>query len=133
MRSVFEIKTTGMTYEQFQQTLVGTTLFAHANAFPQMWAGIWSGADGYFGPSGGAAPGAPWASEVTPMTDFPTLNNNQHALPLLAALRRRRRRRSHATCLRSWRRMAFASSACDHMAFRRRRPCEASSRSRRRA
>lgn len=63
------------------------TMRAHARAFPNMWAGIWSGADGSYAARGGAAPGATWASEVTPMTDFPVFNNNLHAMPLLAALR----------------------------------------------
>ena len=51
-----------------------------------MWAGIWSGPDGLQGPSGDR-PGEAWYSQVTPMTDFPVMNNNQHAMPLLAALR----------------------------------------------
>lgn len=68
-------------------SLTRMTMRAHARAFPAMWAGIWSGADGSYGARGGSAPGATWASEVTPMTDFPVLNNNQHAMPLLAALR----------------------------------------------
>lgn len=63
------------------------TMRAHARAFPDMWAGIWSGADASYGARGGAAPGATWTSEVTPMTDFPVFNNNLHAMPLLAALR----------------------------------------------
>ncbi len=68
-------------------SLTRMTMRAHARAFPNMWAGIWSGADGSYGARGGAAAGATWASEVTPMTDFPVFNNNLHAMPLLAALR----------------------------------------------
>lgn len=68
-------------------SLTRMTMRAHAKAFPEMWAGIWSGADASYGPRGGGAPGATWASEVTPMTDFPVLNNNLHAMPLLGALR----------------------------------------------
>ncbi|MFO0572441.1 MAG: hypothetical protein U1A78_00440 [Polyangia bacterium] len=67
--------------------LTAMTLRAHARAFPDLWAGIWSAADGSWGTSGGDAPGASWSSEVTPMTDFPVMNNNAHAMPLLAALR----------------------------------------------
>ncbi|MEZ4443134.1 MAG: hypothetical protein R3B72_28830 [Polyangiaceae bacterium] len=58
------------------------TLRAHATTHPEVWTGIWSGPDGVSSRSGLA-----WASEVTPMTDFPVQNNNLHALPILAALR----------------------------------------------
>jgi hypothetical protein len=66
--------------------LARNTMAAHAEAFPEVWYGIWSGPDGLFGPSGDR-PGQTWFSQVTPMTDFPVLNNNQHAMPILAALR----------------------------------------------
>ncbi|MEZ4226091.1 MAG: hypothetical protein R3B13_34410 [Polyangiaceae bacterium] len=58
------------------------TLAAHAVAFPEVWYGVWSAPDGVESSDGTA-----WASPVTPMTDFPTQNNNAHAMPLLAALR----------------------------------------------
>jgi hypothetical protein len=58
------------------------TMTSHARAFPEVWYGIWSGPDGLSSNSGLA-----WASEVTPMKDFPVQNNNQHAMPILAALR----------------------------------------------
>jgi hypothetical protein len=58
------------------------TLSAHARAFPEVWYGIWSGPDGVSSKSGWA-----WASQVTPMKDFPVQNNNAHAMPLLAALK----------------------------------------------
>jgi hypothetical protein len=73
--------------ERAFSALTAMTLRAHARAFPDLWAGIWSAADGSWAASGGDAPGASWASEVTPMTDFPVMNNNAHAMPLLAALR----------------------------------------------
>lgn len=74
------------------------TLAAHAVAFPTLWYGIWSGPDALAGAQvddpatstdaeRAVGPGATWFSAATPMTDFPTQNNNQHALPLLAALR----------------------------------------------
>lgn len=66
--------------------LARNTMAAHAVAFPAVWAGIWSGPDGLQGPAGDR-PGEAWYSQVTPMTDFPVMNNNQHAMPLLAALR----------------------------------------------
>ncbi len=62
------------------------TMIAHARAWPDQWFGIWSGPDGLNGPSGDR-PGEPWFSAATPMTDFPVQNNNQHAMPLLAAIR----------------------------------------------
>lgn len=34
-----------------------------------------------------AGPGGTWFSQVTPLTDFPVQNNNQHAMPILAAIR----------------------------------------------
>ena len=58
------------------------SLAARARAFPAVWHGIWSGPDGV-----ASTTGQTWASPVTPMTDFPTMNNNTHAMPLLAAVR----------------------------------------------
>ena len=66
--------------------LTKNTLTAHALTFPALWYGIWSGPDG-LDPSTGVRPGEAWYSAATPMTDFPVLNNNQHAMPLLALLR----------------------------------------------
>lgn len=85
--------------ERAWRHLAKNTMFAHAGAFPAVWYGIWSGPDGLG--SVGAAPPAPggldlpaapgpgeaWYSLVTPMTDYPVMNNNQHAMPILAALR----------------------------------------------
>ena len=34
--------------------------------------------------NGGGIPGRAWASALTPMTDFPVMNANAHAMPLLA-------------------------------------------------
>lgn len=68
--------------ERAWRHLARNTMAAHALAFPDVWYGIWSGPDGASSKSGRT-----WASQVTPMRDFPTQNNNQHALPLLAALR----------------------------------------------
>lgn len=66
--------------------LVRNTMAAHAVSYPEIWYGIWSGPDGLNG-SAGDRPGQSWFSPVTPMVDFPTMNNNQHAMPMLAALR----------------------------------------------
>ncbi len=62
------------------------TMVGHARAYPEVWYGIWSGPDGLNGPEGDR-PGQSWLSPVTPMVDFPTQNNNQHALPLFAMLK----------------------------------------------
>jgi Glycosyl hydrolase 36 superfamily, catalytic domain/Glycosyltransferase family 36 len=64
------------------QHFARNTLAAHADAFPDEWDGIWSGPDGVESKTGEA-----WASAATPMTDFPVQNNNQHTMPILAALR----------------------------------------------
>jgi len=69
------------------KTFTQVTLHAHAKAFPEMWAGIWSAADGHFAQHGGKAPGAAWSSVVTPMLDWPVHNNNAHTMPLLALIR----------------------------------------------
>lgn len=66
--------------------LARNTMAAHAVAFPAVWYGIWSGPDG-LNSDGGSRPGESWASVVTPMVDFPVQNNNQHTMPILAALR----------------------------------------------
>ncbi|MFT3838063.1 MAG: hypothetical protein QM723_13840 [Myxococcaceae bacterium] len=64
------------------------TMAAHAIAYPEVWAGTWSGPDGLQGPDpGDPGPGMSWYSAATPMTDFPVQNNNQHAMPLWAMLK----------------------------------------------
>lgn len=65
---------------------VRNTMVGHARAYPDVWYGIWSGPDGTNGPRD-ERPGQAWLTAETPMTDFPVMNNNQHAMPLLAALR----------------------------------------------
>ncbi len=62
------------------------SLAAHARAYPHIWYGIWSGPDSY---------NAHWAQDaghtfihpLTPMREYPVMNSNAHALPLLALLR----------------------------------------------
>lgn len=68
--------------ERAWKHLAKNTLAGHAVTFPTVWYGIWSGPDGMTSSTGEA-----WSSLVTPMTDFPTMNANQHAMPMLAALR----------------------------------------------
>ena len=61
------------------------TLAAHAQKWPNLWYGIWSGPDGL--QTQGDHAGETWFSPATPMVDFPVLNNNAHAMPLLALVR----------------------------------------------
>jgi len=79
-------------YASFDESLAWNaftrhTLTAHALAFPDTWSGIWSAADGHYGKTGAEKPGVAWKSVVTPMTDFPVMNMNAHAMPLFALLR----------------------------------------------
>lgn len=62
-------------------SLTRHTMAAYAEHNPEQWYGIWSGPDA-LGVDGGT-----WSSVVTPMTDWPVMNANQHALPLLALIR----------------------------------------------
>lgn len=66
--------------------LVKNTLAAHALAFPSIWYGIWTAPDG-LNSNTGDRPGEAWYSPATPMVDFPAMNNNAHAMPMLALLR----------------------------------------------
>lgn len=62
--------------------LARNSLAARAQAHPDVWFHVWSGPDG-----ANASDGRTWSSPVTPMTDFPTMNNNVHAMAMLGALR----------------------------------------------
>lgn len=59
-----------------------TTMKQRAEAYPDIWYGIWSGPDGYNACSHNH-PGETYLHAVTPMTDFPVMNSNWHAGPLL--------------------------------------------------
>ncbi len=63
------------------RSFVTNTRAAYATENPTQWYGIWSAPDG-IGPHGGT-----WTSKATPMTDWPVMNSNAHAMPLLAMLR----------------------------------------------
>jgi Glycosyl hydrolase 36 superfamily, catalytic domain/Glycosyltransferase family 36 len=62
--------------------LQSQSLATRAEAFPEHWFGIWSAPDGLYSSSGST-----WKSVATPMTDWPVLNNNTHAMFLLGLLR----------------------------------------------
>jgi hypothetical protein len=65
---------------------LSTTLAAHAEAYPDVWYGVWSGPDSYnahYHPR----PGETFNVTFTPMTDFPVMNSNRHSGPLLDAIK----------------------------------------------
>lgn len=64
----------------------GTLLAARANAYPEVWYGVWSGPDS-FNAHYHARPGETFLHNFTPMADFPIMNMNRHAGPLLDAIK----------------------------------------------
>ncbi len=67
------------------KSLVANSMRRHAEVYPDLWYGIWSGPDS-FNAWYAERPGETFIHLATPMTDFPVLNSNQHALPLFATL-----------------------------------------------
>lgn len=72
--------------EQAFRCLQKQTLAAHARAYPHVWYGIWSGPDAY-NAHFGDRPGETYVQPATPMREFPVMNSNAHAGPLLALLK----------------------------------------------
>lgn len=66
--------------------LADQSLATHARAYPHLWYGIWSGPDAYNAWFGSRA-GETFVQPATPMREFPVMNANAHAGPLLALLR----------------------------------------------
>lgn len=64
-----------------------TSYAQRAQQFPDNWIGIWSAPDALYPASYAPNPGGTWASPVTPMTDFPVMNNNADAMWILGLLR----------------------------------------------
>lgn len=62
------------------------SLAAHARAYPEVWFGRWSGPDAY-NAWFGSRPGETFVQPATPMQEWPVMNANAHAGPLLAAMR----------------------------------------------
>lgn len=58
----------------------------HARAYPNTWFGIWSGPDA-FNAHYARNPGGTFVQPATPMAEFPVMNANSDAGPLLAALK----------------------------------------------
>jgi hypothetical protein len=65
------------------RSLERQSFFTRASVFPESWLGIWTAPDALES----RPPGGTWSSPVTPMTDFPALNQNPHSMALLALLR----------------------------------------------
>ena len=64
------------------RSLNRNTMAMRGLCFPNQWFNIWSGPDGV-----SISDGSTWASPVTPITDFPVMNSNLHAMALLGLLR----------------------------------------------
>ncbi|MAS37439.1 MAG: hypothetical protein CL610_25795 [Anaerolineaceae bacterium] len=69
------------------RSFINHTFATKAEVYPDTWMNIWTGPDGINGPNKSEPGGTYHTPPVTPMTDFPAMNNNQHALALLAMLR----------------------------------------------
>jgi len=72
--------------ERAWRSLEKQSLGGHAAAYPDVWYGIWSGPDAY-NAHFGSRPGETFVQPATPMREFPVMNANAHAGPLLALLR----------------------------------------------
>jgi hypothetical protein len=65
---------------------LSTTLAARAEAYPEVWYGIWSGPDAY-NAHYHARPGETYNVNATPTTKFPVMNTNRHSGPLFDAIK----------------------------------------------
>ena len=72
--------------ERAWRNLEKQSLANHARAYPHIWYGIWSGPDSY-NAHWAEDPGHTFIHPLTPMREYPIMNSNQHAMPLLALLR----------------------------------------------
>jgi len=68
------------------QSLKKLFLSTHARAYPHVWFGIWSGPDSY-NSHFAERPGETFVQPATPMMEFPIMNANAHAAPLLGILK----------------------------------------------
>ena len=66
-------------------SFVRNTLTAHAEKYPDLWYGIWTGPDSFNGPDH-ERPGEADAHLVTALTDYPALNVHMHTGPLRALM-----------------------------------------------
>lgn len=72
--------------EKAWNSMVKNSLAHHAELYPDVWYGIWSGPDA-FNASYARRPGETYYQFPTPTTDFPIMNLNLHANFLLALLK----------------------------------------------
>ncbi len=63
-----------------------SSLAHRAEAYPNLWYGIWTGPDAY-NASDNKRPGEAFCHVLTPMTAYPAMNANRHAAPLLALVK----------------------------------------------
>ena len=68
------------------RNLYKQSLAAHSRAYPHVWFGIWSGPDAY-NAHYAERPGETFVHPLTPMQEYPIMNSNAHALPLLALIK----------------------------------------------
>lgn len=68
------------------RSLEKQSLASHERAYPHIWYGIWSGPDAY-NAHWAHEPGHTFIHPLTPMREYPLMNSNTHALPLLAVLK----------------------------------------------
>jgi hypothetical protein len=64
-------------------SFIRNTLAAHAEKYPDLWYGIWTGPDSFNGPDN-ERPGEADAHLATALTDYPALNAHVHTGPLRA-------------------------------------------------
>jgi hypothetical protein len=69
------------------RSFLNQTFANKAELYGHSWLNIWSGPDGLNGAKMAEPGGTYNTAPVTPMIDFPIMNNNQHAMALLALLR----------------------------------------------
>ena len=71
--------------EEGWSSFVRNTLAAHAEKYPDLWYGIWTGPDSFNGPDN-PRPGEADAHSATALTDYPAFNMHMHTSPLRALM-----------------------------------------------
>ncbi len=79
LTEAYSLRDAGQAWSSFTRN----TLATHADAYPDVWYGIWTGPDSFNGP-GSARPGEADAHLATALTDYPALNAHAHTSPLRA-------------------------------------------------
>jgi len=72
--------------ERAWSELLANSMARHTEVYPELWYGVWSGPDAYNAPWADR-PGETFFHVSTPMTDFPVMNSNRHALPIIDAVK----------------------------------------------